>query len=166
MPRGYSVEVVERVYYKTHGQCWYCASDISPFGNWEIEHVTPRCQGGSDDLSNLVPACRECNRAKGGRNLEEYRDLLKSQLISHASHVFFALANTEFEEPLSDDEIPLQVLADTLAGRLRGIHIYFHGERSIDFSARFEWQERHNLPGGSPPPVLVISQPDESDEIN
>lgn len=42
--------------------CRYCRSDSNPL---TIDHVTPVALGGSDDPSNLVAACRECNAGKG-----------------------------------------------------------------------------------------------------
>lgn len=36
----------------------------------EVDHVIPRADGGTDDLANLVTACRECNRGKGCRSLD------------------------------------------------------------------------------------------------
>jgi 5-methylcytosine-specific restriction endonuclease McrA len=47
--------------------CVYCGKDAS-----QVDHVTPRCQGGTDDLSNLVPACAACNTSKNGRTPEEW----------------------------------------------------------------------------------------------
>lgn len=37
------------------------------------EHVLPRSRGGSDDDSNIVPACNRCNCAKGTRTPDEWR---------------------------------------------------------------------------------------------
>ena len=31
------------------------------------DHVIPKARGGTDDLANLVPACRACNSAKRDR---------------------------------------------------------------------------------------------------
>jgi 5-methylcytosine-specific restriction endonuclease McrA len=33
----------------------------------EIDHVVPLSKGGSNDLSNLVTACKPCNQAKRGK---------------------------------------------------------------------------------------------------
>ncbi|MFD7258096.1 HNH endonuclease [Streptomyces sp. NPDC059874] len=37
-----------------------------------IDHVRPRCRGGSDRVSNLVLACISCNQAKGALRVEEF----------------------------------------------------------------------------------------------
>lgn len=42
-------------------QCIYCQS--APFQ--EIEHFVPRSRGGTNDISNLFPACIKCNRGSG-----------------------------------------------------------------------------------------------------
>lgn len=36
----------------------------------EIDHVVPRSKGGTDDPSNLVTACLDCNRGKAGVPLD------------------------------------------------------------------------------------------------
>lgn len=47
--------------------CVYCGSDRK----LSVDHVVPRCQGGSDDISNLVVACLPCNMRKGGRTPDQ-----------------------------------------------------------------------------------------------
>jgi hypothetical protein len=44
--------------------CFYCGTDDF-FGGRCVDHVTARSRGGSDDLTNLVFACRNCNLLKG-----------------------------------------------------------------------------------------------------
>lgn len=55
------------VYERDGMACRYCRStdDLS------IDHVVPRCQGGTDESDNLVVACRRCNSRKGGRTPEQ-----------------------------------------------------------------------------------------------
>lgn len=36
----------------------------------ELEHIIPKCCGGTDNSDNLAPACRDCNRGKSGSILE------------------------------------------------------------------------------------------------
>jgi hypothetical protein len=42
-------------------QCRYCRSTDNPL---TVDHVTPVALGGSDDPSNLVAACKDCNAGK------------------------------------------------------------------------------------------------------
>ncbi|MBI4491614.1 MAG: HNH endonuclease [Chloroflexi bacterium] len=45
--------------------CEYCLAPEELSGKeFEVEHIIPRADGGSDDLDNLALACRRCNGAK------------------------------------------------------------------------------------------------------
>ena len=48
--------------------CRYCGRRSQTM---EIDHIIPVSQGGESTLQNLVTACRDCNRRKGGRTPEE-----------------------------------------------------------------------------------------------
>lgn len=50
--------------------CQYCGRET---GQLTIDHVVPRHQGGQHSWENLVAACPQCNRRKGGRTLAEAR---------------------------------------------------------------------------------------------
>ena len=45
--------------------CQYCGKK-APEAKLEVDHIIPRNQGGSDYSENLITACRDCNRGKGG----------------------------------------------------------------------------------------------------
>jgi hypothetical protein len=47
--------------YSFGGLCAYCRCKRAN----TIDHLKPRCKGGSNLRSNLVPACHECNHSKG-----------------------------------------------------------------------------------------------------
>ncbi len=47
--------------------CGYCGATEGPF---EIDHIYPRSKGGNNDPSNLMVACRPCNRSKRDRVLD------------------------------------------------------------------------------------------------
>ena len=49
--------------------CRFCGKR-APETELEVDHVMPRSKGGSDDTSNLVTACRDCNRGKGDRTID------------------------------------------------------------------------------------------------
>lgn len=71
--------------------CHYCGIEgdrhHGPDGNaWHIDHMHPVSLGGSDDESNLVLSCQDCNLEKHDTPYEEFvtrhRDLT-SQIIRH-----------------------------------------------------------------------------------
>ena len=70
-PKGYNRTWARKraqVFALKGNKCEYCGQDAS-----DVDHQTPRARGGSDDISNLVPCCAVCNRAKGMMTLEEWR---------------------------------------------------------------------------------------------
>ena len=62
-------EVRQYLVEKWGRKCAYCSRENSPL---EIEHLVPRCRGGSHRVSNLTLACRACNLDKGNRTAAEY----------------------------------------------------------------------------------------------
>lgn len=60
--------------------CTYCDAPLGGKVVGEIDHVVPTSAGGSDDLHNLVPACRGCNRGKSARSAEVWLTELAGQL--------------------------------------------------------------------------------------
>lgn len=50
--------------------CQYCGKRF-PTSELSLDHVTPRARGGAATWTNIVCACTECNKQKGGRTPEE-----------------------------------------------------------------------------------------------
>jgi 5-methylcytosine-specific restriction endonuclease McrA len=59
-------------------RCQYCGHEV---GNLTIDHIMPRHRGGEYCWENLVAACPQCNRRKGGRTLAESRMELLSKPV-------------------------------------------------------------------------------------
>lgn len=59
-------EILRRDEYR----CQYCGREVP---HLTVDHVVPRHRGGEHCWENLVAACPQCNRRKGGRTLEEAR---------------------------------------------------------------------------------------------
>lgn len=53
-------------------KCYYCGKVLGK-KNKSIDHLIPRCKGGTDSKNNLVDACKKCNEDKNGLLLDEYR---------------------------------------------------------------------------------------------
>lgn len=73
------------IYNKYGGRCAYCGWPIE-YGEMQIDHLIPLRNGGSDDVSNYMPACRMCNLYKGTSSVEKFRENLQS-LISRLEKV-------------------------------------------------------------------------------
>ncbi len=50
--------------------CQYCSCVLTK-KTATMDHVTPLSRGGSNDIDNIVPACRSCNARKGNKLLTE-----------------------------------------------------------------------------------------------
>lgn len=67
----------ETVYQKYDGHCAYCGREIA-YKDMQVDHFLPlRAWGvgdsGTDDIENLMPACRTCNHYKRAHTLETFR---------------------------------------------------------------------------------------------
>jgi 5-methylcytosine-specific restriction endonuclease McrA len=47
-------------------KCQYCGDEFTS-GDLTIDHIIPKVQGGSNEWTNIVACCRDCNVKKGGR---------------------------------------------------------------------------------------------------
>ncbi len=61
--------------------CYYCGQPLA-LCRAHREHKTPKCRGGSNEISNIVPSCDRCNQMKAWRTEAEF---LKDQprLFAH-----------------------------------------------------------------------------------
>lgn len=67
----------QAVYNKYHGHCAYCGREIL-FRNMQVDHMIPKAFGGTDDMENLMPACRLCNHYKRAERLEYFRKAIET----------------------------------------------------------------------------------------
>ena len=65
----------KKVLMKSDGHCWYCGIVLNT-NTYQIDHIHPVCKGGTNDLDNLAPACRRCNRLKRQLSLTTFRYFL------------------------------------------------------------------------------------------
>lgn len=72
-----SAKVKQEVRSRYQGRCGYCGQHASKL---QVDHVRPLAAGGTDDPSNLMPACGPCNNYKMTFSLEEFRTLVSDQV--------------------------------------------------------------------------------------
>lgn len=60
------------IYARDHNLCQYCGIRFTT-RELTLDHVVPRVQGGVHSWENLVCACVDCNRRKGGRTPQQAR---------------------------------------------------------------------------------------------
>lgn len=58
-------------------KCIYCSVPLT-IKNISKDHRTPLSRGGTNNILNIVPACRTCNSKKNARTYEEYMSLLNA----------------------------------------------------------------------------------------
>lgn len=72
-----SKAVREAVWAKFGGRCAYCGREI-PLNEMQVDHLVPYSgEAGRDDITNFMPACRDCNSFKRNDALEEFRSHLE-----------------------------------------------------------------------------------------
>ncbi len=52
------------IFARDHWTCQYCGRERVKL---TVDHVVPRCKGGSSSWDNIVTSCAPCNRRKGDR---------------------------------------------------------------------------------------------------
>ncbi|MDC5137713.1 DUF1376 domain-containing protein [Acinetobacter baumannii] len=58
-----------RIFKRDNFTCFYCGQVGGPL---ECDHYIPISKGGKNEDSNLVTACKKCNRAKSNKNPEDF----------------------------------------------------------------------------------------------
>lgn len=65
---GHSYKEWEELLKKHQGKCFYCATTEKI----TKDHVIPVSKGGSDNITNIVPACVSCNSKKNNKHLSDH----------------------------------------------------------------------------------------------
>lgn len=58
------------IFLRDKGVCAYCSMKMN-LKTTTIDHVVPRCQGGTHNWLNVVTCCQKCNNKKAGRTPEQ-----------------------------------------------------------------------------------------------
>ena len=79
-------KVREVVRLKFENKCAYCGVDLVK--GWHVDHIKPKIFGGTNDLENLYPSCKDCNNYKCHTDLEGYRNQLHKMLNEKLQYLF------------------------------------------------------------------------------
>ena len=90
-----------QVYEKYNGCCAYCGT-LLEYKDMQVDHLHPVLKGGSNELSNLMPACRSCNHYKESFTLEQFRDRLSNTLDNFKQSPLARLAHRYEVVPFFD----------------------------------------------------------------
>lgn len=71
------------IYNRDAHACVYCGSKH----NLTLDHVIPVEDGGDNDATNLVTACRRCNSRKGTMDLRTFARMIASETDTTTRHV-------------------------------------------------------------------------------
>lgn len=61
------------------GKCYCCNEDID-YDHMECGHIKAFILGGDNNINNLMPVCKICNRDMGVMDLELYKTMIQSQI--------------------------------------------------------------------------------------
>ncbi len=65
-------KTIEFLIRRDGGYCCYCQKNFEDFQSVTLDHMVPRCNGGTMSIFNLALACKQCN------NMRQNNDFLKS----------------------------------------------------------------------------------------
>jgi 5-methylcytosine-specific restriction endonuclease McrA len=57
------------IYLRDGLACSYCDATVEETARLTLDHIVPHSKGGSNDATNLVTCCLECNSTRGARPL-------------------------------------------------------------------------------------------------
>jgi 5-methylcytosine-specific restriction endonuclease McrA len=72
-----------KIYKACDGVCFFCGIQFLPHVDalhprkFTVDHLIPRKLGGTNDMRNLVAACRLCNQLKKDILFRSHRDMLE-----------------------------------------------------------------------------------------
>jgi len=101
--------------YAWNNKCAYCRNDVA-VNEYQIDHIVPKCAGGSCDIENLALSCLKCNSQKSGNRLPRMHEGL---LLATASRKAEKVRNAMKSTQVSTGKL-LNVLLSSIADTIDG----------------------------------------------
>ncbi len=107
-------ELREYMLEKWKRECAYCGEKDTRL---ELEHIQPRCEGGSNSITNLTLACHQCNQKKGEKDVKVFlkskpeilKKILATTKKSLADTAAVNATRLELKRQLIDTGLPVEV---------------------------------------------------------
>lgn len=95
MRQDIPISTRKMIYEKSGGVCTHCGKHIS-YQKATIDHVIPLYRGGSNELTNMVTLCWECNQAKDTKIIQafEYYKYLDIQELKRIENMIIEYQNS------------------------------------------------------------------------
>lgn len=148
----------EYIFSRDNFACQFCMVKF-PAEQLTVDHIIPLAQGGIDELTNYVTACRSCNEKKGCMSMKEFANFIKIDIVQLPVHGDLIIDNNTL--PIQFRMLRKKVFDKTRAqnGRLQRSR---EAQKRLEKTFRLEFhgtelgkeaQEKYpNLPG----PVRVM----------
>ena|SRR3990167_5208599 len=95
-------EIRQLIFDKYNGKCAYCGIELKAM---DIDHIKPKAYGGTDELTNLNPACKHCNNYKCNWDLESFREYLKQMINEKPEYLFKSLTKMQIAVNIGSVEV-------------------------------------------------------------
>lgn len=131
MSPSISEEIRARVRQEASDRCGYCLSSQKyVLGLLEIEHLTPKAKGGTDDENNLWLACRLCNCYKGTQT--HARDPVTDRRVK-----LFNPRTQQWSRHFQWSEDAIEIIGRTVSGRATVVALQLNNQIAI--TVRKQW---------------------------
>lgn len=77
----------KKVFDKYNGHCAYCGCKLT-LKDMQVDHITSKRNGGTDDISNLNPSCRLCNHYKRAEEFSTWRDWMLLDVLERLRKIY------------------------------------------------------------------------------
>lgn len=70
----------DAVYKKYGNKCYICEIELTVYTR-SVDHIHPKKWNGTNDMANLRPCCRKCNKSKDSMTIYEFQKTLVDDVL-------------------------------------------------------------------------------------
>lgn len=129
IPKKVRFEVLKRDKFT----CQYCGAQ-APDVVLNIDHIKPISKGGTNEISNLITSCFDCNSGKSDIELSDDTAIKKqkAQLDMLQERREQLEMMREWQLELTDESLTEATIVDDIIKKISGVHLTESGKKSIN----------------------------------